>query len=356
MKSTIIIFQSSLFDIGGVETFTYNMCHQLNKIYDVTLLYNHCSEKQRVRFSNIVKLSKYTKKKAYIADIIIIATSWGIQPTTLLSKKGEYWQMIHADYKEILKINPNFKFEKFERTTKYIAVSKRVKDSFLKVYKKKCDLMYNILLPDPPLRLISATRLSKEKGYDRMVILAHMLKEAGVNFHWKIFTNRDLYKIEDIDMPEIEYCKSTFDIFGHIREADYGVQLSDTEGFSYFIQECLQQNTPIICTNFPSAYESVVDGENGYICNMEMDNIDIKRLINHIPSFKFKANNTIDDWKIKIEKALLKPDKKPCNLPEKVVCMISYRDVKLDRTIKIGEALVVSGVRALLLREKGFCI
>ena len=99
------------------------------------------------------------------------------------------------------------------------------------------------------------------------------------------------------DLEEIVYMKPSHDLWSYIKEADYGVQLSDTEGYSYFINECLQYGTPVITTNFPSVHESVEDEVNGYILDMDLKNLDIEKIVNNIPKdFIYKEKCTEKDW------------------------------------------------------------
>lgn len=130
-----------------------------------------------------------------------------------------------------------------------------------------------------------------------MLKLAKRLKEKEIKFRWTIFTDLNLYGKKPFNLEEIVYMKPSHDFMDYIAEADYGVQLSDTEGYSYFINECLQYGTPVICTNFPSAYESVKDGINGYILDMNLSNLDIEKIVNNIPkSFEYKEKCTEKDW------------------------------------------------------------
>lgn len=266
----VIIYHTNIIKIGGVETFTFNLCKNLSKYYDVLLIYKTCDLGQLDRLSEYVECEKYNENKDYECDTCILSCSWGGYPEKIQFK--ECIQMIHANYKELLKTG--YKYEGWNKTTRHIAVSKTVADIFYELYKIKCDVMYNILdetqKTKPILKLVSATRLSGEKGYNRMIQLAAKLKETGVKFRWYIFTDLDQYKITKSDMEEIIYMKSTYDIFDYIKEADYGVQLSDTEGYSYFVNECLQYGTAMICTNFDSVYESVQEGINGYIIDMKL--------------------------------------------------------------------------------------
>ena len=130
-----------------------------------------------------------------------------------------------------------------------------------------------------------------------MLKLAQELKKANIKFRWTIFTDLDLYNQKPFDLEEIVYMKPSYDIWSYIKEADYGVQLSDTEGYSYFINECLQYGTPVISTDFPSVYESVENEKNGYILDMNLKNLDIDKIVNRIPkNFKYKEKCTEEDW------------------------------------------------------------
>ena len=156
-----------------------------------------------------------------------------------------------------------------------------------------------------------------------MLKLATELKKTGVKFRWTIFTDLNLYNQKPFNFEEIIYMKPSHDFFDYVVEADYGVQLSDTEGYSYFINECLQYGTPIICTNFPSAYESVEDGINGYILDMNLSNLDINKLVNNIPkNFKYEEKCKEKDWIDLINK---KTERK-CNEMYKVIAKQDYKD------------------------------
>lgn len=130
-----------------------------------------------------------------------------------------------------------------------------------------------------------------------MLKLAQEFKKANIKFRWTIFTDLNLYGKKPFNLEEIVYMKPSHDFMDYIVEADYGVQLSDTEGYSYFINECLQYGTPVICTNFPSVYESVEDDINGYILDMNLNNLDIDKIIKNIPKdFTYKEKCTEKDW------------------------------------------------------------
>ena len=296
----IILYHNNLLKFGGVDTFVYNFVKKMSKIYDILFLYTTADRENLERIKKYVETEKYNKSKKYVCDICICASAWGEYPETVTAKTGRYIQMVHADYIKAKEVN--FTYNKWHKTSEHVGVSEYVCKVFKQLYpKEKITKIYNMLddiqETKPILKLISATRVSKEKGYNRMLKLAQELKKAKVKFSWIIFTDLDLYNQKPFDIEEIIYKKPCYDFWDYIKEADYGVQLSDTEGYSYFINECLQYGTPVIVTNFPSVYESVEDNINGYILDMNLDNLDINKIVNNIPNkFIYKEKCIEEDW------------------------------------------------------------
>lgn len=158
-----------------------------------------------------------------------------------------------------------------------------------------------------------------------MLKLAQELKKANIKFRWTIFTDLNLYGKKPFDLEEVVYMKPSHDFMDYIVEADYGVQLSDTEGYSYFINECLQYGTPAICTNFPSAYESVEDGKNGYILDMDLKNLDIDKIVNNIPKdFKYEEKGKEEDWIKLLNKKIERKNKEMY----KIIAKQNYKDTR----------------------------
>ena len=158
-----------------------------------------------------------------------------------------------------------------------------------------------------------------------MLKLAQELKKAKIKFRWTIFTDLDLYGKKAFNLEEVVYMKPSHDFMDYIVEADYGVQLSDTEGYSYFINECLQYGTPVICTNFPSAYESVEEGKSGYILDIDLKNLDIDKIVNNIPKdFIYKEKCTEKDWIKLLNKKIERKNKEMY----KIIAKQNYKDTR----------------------------
>ena len=296
----LILYHNNLLKFGGVDTFVYNFVKKMNKYFDILFLYTTADTNNLERIKTYVKTEQYNKDKKYICDICICASAWGQYPDSVIAKSGRYIQMVNADYERAKEVG--FYYNKWQKTTEHIGVSDYVCKVFKQLYpKERITRIYNILddvqKTKTILKLISATRVSKEKGYERMLKLAQELKKANIRFRWTIFTDLNLYNQKPFDLEEIVYMKPSHDFFDYIKEADYGVQLSDTEGYSYFINECLEYGTPVICTDFPSVYESVENGKNGYILDMNLSNLDINKIVNNIPNnFVYKEKCKENDW------------------------------------------------------------
>lgn len=373
MKS-IILYHNNLLRFGGVDTFVYNFVKKMSKFYDILFLYITANIENLERISKYVKTEKYNKDKKYICDICILASAWGQYPDSVIAKSGRYIQMVHADY--IRAKETNFYYQKWFKTTEHIGVSEHVCKVFKELYpNEKITRIYNILdetqKTNPILKLISATRVSKEKGYNRMLKLAQELKKANIKFRWTIFTDLELYNQKPFDLEEIVYMKPSHDFMDYITEADYGVQLSDTEGYSYFINECLQYGTPVLCTDFPSVYESVEDGINGYILDMDLKKLDVDKIVNNIPKdFEYKEKCTEKDWIKLLDKKVERKRSKMF----KVIAKQDYKDKRAelieeykDKEIKydeLGNALVEEGdiyiisnpERAKQIEESGLAV
>lgn len=140
------------------------------------------------------------------------------------------YQTVHADYE-----NPAYTWRPptDKRIKSYIAITKHIEQSFKKLVNVDNVIQgYNPISeePDNKIVLVSATRLSKIKGKDRMIKLANALDRCGVDYIWYIFTN----DTDAIDNNNIVYMKPRLDVRHWIKRAHYLVQLSDTERRSLF--------------------------------------------------------------------------------------------------------------------------
>lgn len=295
IKAQIVMYLRFVSKIGGVETFVYEFLKRFHKEHDIIFLYDEADPYQLRRYKKMAKCMMYKGEDVECETYLNVNFNKNIADKV---KANLYLDMAHTDYEAM-----GWQYTTHPKTDITICVSKVVEKALKKQYPKlKTTIIYNLLeQPKPKLiktddkviNLVSATRLSPEKGRDRMKILAKRLNERKIPFNWQVFTND--YPDEEIE--NFEFMRPNYNVIDNVASADYLVQLSNTEACPYAIREALAVGTPVISTNYPSAYElGVKHGVNGLILDMDMKNID--EVINlMIDKIKIKPIKYDDDTK-----------------------------------------------------------
>ena len=327
--------------IGGIETFFYYLAKKYHN-KDITIYYSDADYRQ------IQRLVKYVRCKKYNGEKIKCEKAFFCFNIDIIDnvEADEYIQVIHGDYKAH-GIKPNT----HPKINKYLGVSKIACETFTELTGYPCELVYNPIAIDEPkkmLNLISATRLSSEKGKDRMIQLANMLDAADIPYLWTIFTNDR----NAINNPNVVYMKPRLDIINYIANADYLIQLSNTEGYCYSIVEALSVGTPVIVTDMPVLKEiGVKNGENGFIVDFDMKNVPIKAIYDGLQPFEYKPIN--DGWEKIMAKGKSTYKRDPAGFV-KVKPIKAYYDLQLERTVtEKNEPFEVAKSRAEYLESLG---
>lgn len=352
-QKTIIIYHDYIHCIGGIESWIYYLAEHLYKYYDITFLFSCGDIKQLHRINKYIKVEHINRDKIYECDTFLIASNWTAFPNNI--KYKECIAVVHSDYKyynEQLKCSIPLQ----KKASKYICVSQKASDSLKELFGNPGIVIENILgnkvKTNKILHLVSFTRLSEEKGYSKMCDFAKLLKKNNIKFDWKIFSDIEGKNLEKINYPEVIFMKPTLDIYDYIVDADYVVQLSDTEAFCYTIHEALQYGTPVIVTDIEAFKEVVTDGYNGYKFKLDMSNVNLNmlnRIVNDIPK-DFEYNENFEELKNKWFEVLGTPveiyNKDYCSPTVKLEVIDYFHDVNLDRDMKPGDIIEVDNLRA----------
>jgi glycosyltransferase involved in cell wall biosynthesis len=251
----IAIFREDIFPAGGIETWLYNLAVIYGKKYDITIYYNKIAQQQRMKLGKLVKLREYTGQDIEVDRAIFCFDMMGYDTTT--AKKNFY--VVHADYKNIKGV------WRLPDDVEVYAVSKVAQKSARKVLGCEVGLLYNpVLRRNPPKHysIISVTRLSKEKGLWRMRLLAAALDRNKVNYTWHIYAP---FVSEGIDSPNVVFHEPTNEAQELVEQADFLVQLSDTESFGYSMVEAMVLNVGLIVTDIPVLGELNINKNNAII-------------------------------------------------------------------------------------------
>ena len=172
---TNIFYFDRINKIGGVETFFYEIAKKYCN-NDITVFYSFGDLKQIQRLKKLIRVVKYTGQKIKCKKAFF---NYSLKPIDNIQAE-KYYEIIHANYKD-LGISPNV----HPKIDEYIGVSQSVCDAFTELTKLPCTLCYNPITIDEPkkvLYLISATRLTREKGKDRILKLAKALDDAEIPY------------------------------------------------------------------------------------------------------------------------------------------------------------------------------
>lgn len=328
--------------IGGVETMFWNLARKYGESHDITIMYQQADPKQLERLQKLVHCVKWTGQPIKCDKAFF---NFDISPIDTI-EANEYTVIMHSDYHA-----RNIRPPQHSKITRYIGVSKNVCKTAEEKLNCHAELCYNPIVVDKPrkvVHLVSATRLTPEKGKDRMKILADALTKADVPFVWTVYTN----DLTPIDNPNVICCKPRLDIADYIADADFLVQLSDTEGYSYTVLEALCMGTPVIVTPCPVYAEMKLTEQNSIVLPFDMSEIPIEKIREGLKKgFKYEPHQ--DRWS-----ELLAPGEGNYKEQLKQIVRIRvtriYMDLELNRVVTPGEIIETNMGRAELLIARGF--
>lgn len=341
MEMKNIFYFHSINSIGGVESFFYYLVKKYED-RDITIIYSDGDDKQIARIAKFARIRKFKGEEIkckiaffnYNVDIIDHVTA------------DEYIQIVHADLKAL-----HMQYWIHPKITRILGVSQHVCDVVKEMTGRDCELAYNPLVIEKPkkiLRLVSATRLTREKGRERMIKLGNALDRDGIKYEWNVFTN----SLDEIQNDSIIFRKARFDLTDHLAAADYLVQLSDAEGYCYSVVEALALGTPVIVTDLPVYRELGLTEKNSFRLNMDMTDIPVEKIYKGLPKFTYtpipdrwieilaKGKSTYAEDKTRIIGIQVKK---------------KYYDLELNRLVLRGETITTNYARAQMLIEKDLC-
>ena len=290
----IIIYTGSLSTFCGLYIWTLNFCRTF-KHRHIKILSREYRPSLKKALSQYAECEEFTSMKQHQCRVLIQNFLIDRVPINIIADKT--YVVLHCDYTDL-------NMFKFNKRVNYIAVSERARDTFSRRFKLPCRAIKPIMLNNTikkVYRFVSATRLSKDKGINRMLKFAELLKQSGICWQWLVFCEKDMASMTfRSDYPEliIANLQTNETMLNYMADADYLVQLSDSEGFCYSVHESLSVGTPVIVTDLP-VFDFIQDGYNGYKVPLDMTGIDINQIVSNIPKdFRYDSGNqaSIEKW------------------------------------------------------------
>ena len=333
----------SLNEIGGGESYLYYMAKEYPD-RDITIYYKDPNSNPE----QIERLEKYARVIQYSGQTINCKKAFFNYNQMFIDniEAEEYYQVIHANYKA-----NNITPKETDKPLQFIAVSQYAADKFKEQTGKDAKVVYNPIVVDKvdkpreikPLILMSATRLSRNKGKDKIEKLARILDDNKVNYEWYIYTN----DLNAIDNPNIHYRRPTLDITEYMPSADWFVQLSD-EAYCYSTVEANIMGVPCIVIDCPVHKETKIQG---ITLSPDLKDVPIDKIEKGMKVKDYKPPK--DDWG-----KVLSTDKSTYRKPkddDKLLLRIGhhYFDLELNRKVDYGEEITVTRARMKVLKKKG---
>lgn len=249
-------------------------------------------------FSNALKKELDNASKDNFDIVVAFSEGFITRICSQINAKNKIaW--VHLDYERYLAYSNNIDEESVYKKYDYIVIpSQHCSKSFIKVfpqYNNKVQVIPNLVNKakikelsasdndldkrfsiDNKFRIVSVGRICYEKRFFEIPAIAKELKEHNIQFKWYIIgsgsVNETAYLKELIELNKVEelviLLGAKDNPYPYIRHSHILAVTSLTETFCYAIAEAKTLNTPVITTNFGTAYE-VVNQEDGIICDLK---------------------------------------------------------------------------------------
>lgn len=291
----IVLFVELIYKIGGIETWLLNMVSYF-KDYDITIYYKQADEDQLLRLAEFCSIKEYISGVTKIdCDILLLANFYSDIELKRCANKTIFWKkcymVIHADFRALSGI----KITRCPLIDEYLFVSHTAREGLKECYGIDGRVIYNFVnedyyanTQDKTVYFLTLSRFTAEKGADRIIKLARMFKDNYKHFIWFVCGDFAVYSnITDVkaleSIPEIILLPPSLANEALISRVDYVVQTSDSESYCYSLHQALSKGIAVIATNFEEAKNFIKDGENGYILEMDLSNVDVNKIFNKIP-------------------------------------------------------------------------
>ena len=288
----IIIFTAGLLGKTGIYTWVRNFCLNMCGDYDITILCQTFDNGILEDLMSITKCDIYDKEREYDCDIYLHNFQDNDFKGNIHAR--DRFMLLHCDYAEIGHLKT------LQTDYKYIAVSETSAKGMSEKFGINCIAIEPFLTDYKPKRVykfVSATRVHRTKGWDRMMQLCKILSDNGIRFQWLLFTDGKVKPMPYVGFLNMGAQPNEV-VLDYMADADYVVQLSDNEGYCYAVHEALKVGTPVIVTDIP-VFECI-DRSKGYRLPLDMNDIPLNDILYKIPNgFNHDKGTSVlkDKWK-----------------------------------------------------------
>lgn len=291
--------------IGGVEIAILNLIKKLKKDYHITVAYSLSDSD----FEMLSRMSEHAdivnlNHESLEVDTVVYCSIY-CQKEKIKAKIQLRW--LHGCLTDMKCKLPK------EKIDDYISVGKVCKDQLdSQLTGQESTLIYNEINTDiiklsrekpngekGKLHLVTVSRISPEKGFERMLKISEHLRKENIPYIWDIvgcgYNKAYENKIKSLAPKEWVFQGKLENPFPYIKRADFLLQLSDYEAFGYVLLEALVLDTTVITTDYSSASE-MINETNGHIIKKDLSDFTTE-IFNQKKVFKHKHKSGLEKWK-----------------------------------------------------------
>lgn len=282
----ITIYQNLLFCIGGIETADYQLARAFPD-RDITFIFREADIDQALRLGKYAEVIVDDGKQQFDTDVLILANYDSYEKIEGRIKARKIYQQVHADWANMKKMPQwaNFAWQPDPDIDKVVAVSETAQKALQTAFKWpiESEVVPNILgePEDTGKRVfLSLSRFSPEKGADLIVRMVQKFHEVNKDFLWIICGTMSNSKLDQnlrLDKSVVFLPPSPANE-GLINNCDYLVQLSKNESYCYSVHQALACGKPCICTDIPEFRKIIKPGQNGWLVDQHLQNLDVEAI------------------------------------------------------------------------------
>lgn len=214
---------------------------------------------------------------------------------------------VHSDFKQCAGIQSNFKDwnavkDAYNKFHKIVCVSKQACNSFVEVIgaNKSVKVVYNVLpntliknksmlpvsIEHNKFTIMSVGRLTKAKGYERLLQIVKRLTEEGYLFDlWLIGSGEEEKNlkqyVEQEQLQNVLFLGKNSNPYAYMKKADLYVCSSEYEGYNLTVAEAMLCGLPVLSTACAGPSEILDNGKYGVLVENSTDGLyeGIKRVL-----------------------------------------------------------------------------
>ena len=290
----IVIYADYLAKIGGIETAVYRLAQEF-KDRNITFIFNKANIEQVLRVAQYRPVIFDDHKMDIKGDVVILEGYNAYKYISNRVKGRKIYQRCHADWETLNGIVKKTEIEFYKDMT-VLAGSEQSQKGLLPIKSINVPVI-------PPRKqnsdfrlFLTLSRLSGEKGGKYIISMAKRFLDANKSFLWLVCGEPDTQLRQMAKNLPIVFLPPKIENEKILKNADYLVQMSDSESYCYSVHTALANGIPCLCSDIEPFMGIIKDGENGYIVERSMNTLDIEKIFNNVPKFKPIVEKISPQW------------------------------------------------------------